>query len=211
MLKVEQFTIGAAASCSDGICGVVTEVVVDPVGRAVTHLVVEPKHRKGLGRLVPLDLVGEVSELLVQLSCTTAQFEELEHAEETQFLPGSGGLMDFPIGVTLPEPFFGLTDVIGGVPQAVTYDSLPIGEVAIQRGEHVDASDGRVGVVQGLVVDPQNQAVTHVLLQEGHVWGRKQLAIPISMVERVDNHVWLNITRQQVRDLPDVSLDQSGE
>ena len=51
------FTIGSAAACSDGPCGAVSRVVVDPVAREVTHLVVEPEHRSGLGRLVPLDLV----------------------------------------------------------------------------------------------------------------------------------------------------------
>ena len=32
-----QFTIGAEASCSDGPCGEVTHVNVDPVADAVTH------------------------------------------------------------------------------------------------------------------------------------------------------------------------------
>ena len=47
MAETTPFTIGADASCSDGACGTVTRVVVDPVARAVTHLVVEPKHRLG--------------------------------------------------------------------------------------------------------------------------------------------------------------------
>ena len=61
MSETTQFTIGVEASCSDGICGEVSRVVVDPVAKAVTHLVVEPKHRQGLGRLVPLDLVDASS------------------------------------------------------------------------------------------------------------------------------------------------------
>ena len=55
------FTIGAEVSCSDGVCGEVRRVVVDPVARAVTHLVVEPKYRRGHGRLVPLDLVDDAT------------------------------------------------------------------------------------------------------------------------------------------------------
>lgn len=51
-METTQFTIGAEASCTDGACGAVSRVVVDPVARAVTHLVVEPAHRQGLGRLV---------------------------------------------------------------------------------------------------------------------------------------------------------------
>jgi hypothetical protein len=49
------FTIGSEARCSDGDCGTVSRVIVDPVAKTVTHLVVTP--RFGYGRLVPLDLV----------------------------------------------------------------------------------------------------------------------------------------------------------
>ncbi len=47
MAKTTPFTIGAGASCTDGACGEVTRVVVDPVARAITHLVVEPEHGHG--------------------------------------------------------------------------------------------------------------------------------------------------------------------
>src|ERR1700689_2947572 len=71
------FTIGAEVSCSDGACGVVCRVVVDPVARAVTHLVVEPKHRLDLAKLVPVDLV-DASGGEVRLSCPPAEFEQLD-------------------------------------------------------------------------------------------------------------------------------------
>ena len=51
MTETTPFTIGAGVSCSDGACGKVTRVVVDPLTRTVTHLVVEPKHRLDAGRL----------------------------------------------------------------------------------------------------------------------------------------------------------------
>jgi sporulation protein YlmC with PRC-barrel domain len=209
MTETEKFTIGAIASCSDAVCGDVTQVVVDPVARVVTHIVVEPKHRKGLGRLVPVGLVEEMNDSQVRLSCTVAEFEQLAHAEETQFLPGSGGHADYTAGEALAQPFFGLTDVIGDVPQAVTYDTLPLDEVAIRRGEQVEASDGRIGVVRGLVVDPRNHGVTHVLLEEGHLWGRKQVAIPIGAVKRVDTGVRVDLTKQQVGNLPPVEVGSS--
>jgi hypothetical protein len=49
--------LGADAICIDGVCDQIKCVVFDPVAQGVTHLVVEAKHREGLGRLVPLDLV----------------------------------------------------------------------------------------------------------------------------------------------------------
>ena len=91
MAETEAVTIGAEASCTDGVAGEVTRVVVDPVARAVTHLVVEPKGRQGLGRLVPLDLIdGTGGE--IRLRCTLVEFERLDPAEETQFLPGTPGV-----------------------------------------------------------------------------------------------------------------------
>jgi sporulation protein YlmC with PRC-barrel domain len=207
MAEATQFTIGAEARCSDGVCGEVSRVVVDPVARAVTHLVVEPEHRQGLGRLVPLNLVVDASSGEIRLNCTMEEFEKLDHAEETQFLPGSGGHADYTAGQALSQPYFGLSGVIGDVPQAVTYDTLPLDEVAVRRGEQVDATDGKIGVVQGLVIDPRNHHVTHVLLQEGHLWGRKQVAIPIGAVTQVDSGIALNITKQQVEDLPAVEID----
>ena len=85
MAETTQFTIGADATCTDGVCGEVSRVVVDPIAREVTHLVVEPKHRQGLGRLVPLDLVDTATGE-VRLRCTLAEFEKLDFAEETEFL-----------------------------------------------------------------------------------------------------------------------------
>jgi len=42
-----EFTIASEVSCSDGVRGELGRVVVDPVAKALTHLVVEPKHGSG--------------------------------------------------------------------------------------------------------------------------------------------------------------------
>jgi hypothetical protein len=47
--------------------------------------------------------------------------------------------------------------------------------------------------------------MTHVLLREGHLWGRKEVAIPVSAVTGVQNGIRLNITKQQVENLPPAS------
>ena len=215
MSETTQFTIGAEASCSDGICGEVSRVVVDPVAKAVSHLVVEPKHRQGLGRLVPLDLV-DASSGEISLRCTMAEFDKLDHAEESCFLPGTGGHAGYDPEHVLSWPYYGLGDMgmetttdlgIGNASQPVTYDALPLGEVAVRRGEQVHATDGDIGRVQGLVIDPGSHRVTHVLLQEGHLWGRKEVAIPISVVTGTDNGIQLKISKQEVQDLPAVDID----
>ena len=207
MAHTTPFTIGSDASCTDGVCGKVTRVVVDPVARAVTHLVIEPKHRYDPGRLVPLDLIDAATGQ-VRLRCTLADFKKLDPAEETQFLTGTPGYPGYDPEQILSMPYYGLGMGGADVPVAVTYDTVPLDEVEVRRGEHVHATDGHIGKVQGLVIDPDSHRVTHVLLQEGHLWGRKEVAIPIGAVTGVDDGIRLNITKQQVQDLPPVDIHQ---
>jgi hypothetical protein len=206
------FTIGAEASCTDGVCGDLARVVVDPVARELTHLVIQPKDPLELARLVPLDLVDATSGQ-IRLRCTLAEFEQLDLAEETQFIPG-GTIGGYSPEQMLTLPYYGLGPGLAGfgpemVPGSVTYDTIPLGEVEVRRNEHVHATDGSIGRVQGLVIEPQGHHVTHVLLQEGHLWGKKEVAIPVRAVAKVDpdDGIHLNITKQQVGDLPPVDVD----
>lgn len=203
--KATPFTMGAHVRCSDGECGQVTRVVVDPVARAVSHLVVEPKNRIGVGRLVPLEL-ADADDDEVRLRCTLGQFEQLELAEETQFLPG-GAVAGYGPDEVLSLPYYGLGEGIGNVAPPVVVDKIPAGEVSVRRGEPVHATDGDIGRVQGLVVDRADHHVTHVLLQEGHLWGRKDVAIPIGAVTGIENGIQLNLSKQEVEDLAPVDVD----
>ena len=215
MAETTQFTIGAQAFCTDGPCGEVTRVVVDPVAQGVTHLVVEPSHREGLGRLVPLSLV-DASQEEIHLACTLAEFAALDSAEETLFVPGTAGYEAYGSQQVLSWPYYGLGagDLsyggMGAVPPSVTVtqDTVPVGEVTVRRGESVLATDGEIGKVQGLVIDRATRHVTHVLLQEGHLWGRKEVAIPISAVASTETGIQLRIAKQDVQDPPAVDIDR---
>ena len=215
MADTTQFTIGTEASGSDGAVGTLIRVIVDPTVEEVTHLVIEPEHRPDLGRLVPLDLVdfndpsGGIS-----LRCTKEQFENLDPAEDTQYIPSTDAYQGYGPGQISYMPYYGLegggmaVPGVGGggaiAPQIVATDSVPLGEVEIRRGECVQATDGDIGRVQGLVIDLGSRHVTHFLLQEGHLWGKKEVAIPIGAVASTRDGIQLTISKQQVQDLPPV-------
>jgi sporulation protein YlmC with PRC-barrel domain len=211
MAEAIPFTIGADATCTDGVCGHVSRVVVEPVAREITHLVVRPTHGHGhgLGRLVPVGLV-DASAGQVRLRCTRAEFEQLERGEERHFLPGGNPYPGYHADQVLEMAHYGLRSYLGQPGESATYDSVPRGEVAVRRGDPVFATDGDIGQVQGLVIDPASCHVTHVLLQEGHPWGRKEVAIPISAVTALEDGIRLSITKQQVQDLPPVDIDHPG-
>ena len=180
MAETTPFTIGANVSCTDGACGEVSRLIVDPVADTVTHLVVEPKHRRGHGRLVPVSL-ADTSTGQIRLRCTKAEFEKLDPAEETRQLP------EEPPTPTILGGYDPASST--GRRQYVTEDSVPLGEDEVGPGEHVHATDGYIGQVRGFVIDPASHHVTHVLLREGHLWGRKEVAIPISAVTLVDDEI----------------------
>ena len=93
-------------------------------------------------------------------------------------------------------------------PQEVTIDSVPSGVADIRRELTVCATDGEIGQVQGLVVESGGHHVTHMLLREGHLWGRKEVAIPIGAVTKIGTLlIHLSLTRHQVKDLPPVDFD----
>jgi sporulation protein YlmC with PRC-barrel domain len=187
-----EFVMGAEASCADGPGGKVIRVIIEPATETVTHLVIEPRHWPAGARLVPLDLVDATADG-IRLRCTVEEFGSLEAAEETALVDGMiGGLAIGGLGgVAAPAPA-----------SAVVRDVVPLGEEDIERGEAVHALDGEIGRVKGLRVDPGDHRVTHVLLREGHLWGRKDVVIPASAVTKVENGIWLNLTKEQVEDLP---------
>jgi len=214
MSEAVEYDIGAAVSCSDEVCGKLVRVVLDPVARTVTHLIVEPTHLQGQERLVPIALV-DASAQEIRLRCSAREFDELEYAEETHFFSEGGEDLGYGNGEVFVWPYYGLGAEIGtGLPygpRAYFASRVPAGEVEVRRGEQVHASDGDIGRVQGLVIDPSDHHVTHVLLQEGHLWGKKEVAIPIGSVDAVDAAgVHLSLRCDEVRELPPVALAGLG-
>ncbi len=204
--------LGSEAVCSDGYRGQVRAVVLDPAAGTVTHLVVEPAGRSGLARLVSLDLV-DATPGGIRLRCTEAEFAGLEAAEET--------LAEFALGYQVPVQLLppgwrgtGGPAADGGtiprIQEKETVDVIPRGEVAERLGGHVHATDGDVGQLRALRIDPASRQVTHVLVREGHLLGRKDVAIPFDAVAGFDDGIRLRITRQRVRDLPPADTDPAG-
>ena len=137
----------------------------------------------------------------IRLHCTLAEFEKLSIPPwQARFLPGTSGYSGYDPEQVLVMPYYniGMADAYCG-PMTVTYNAVPFDEVQVHRGEHLHATDGHIGPVQGLIIDPDSHHVTHVLLREGHLWGRKEVAIPIGAVTGLDDGIRLNLTNGRSR------------
>ncbi|WP_441248116.1 hypothetical protein [Kitasatospora sp. McL0602] len=221
MSTTVQYAIGADVHCEDGRYGRLERVVIDPVARRVTHLVVGGR---AADRLVPVSMVDEHPAGSgedgdggsVHLRGRIDDVQRLDSAEETEFLPGVTDQLGYAPGQAMLFPYYGLgVGRIGlmmsdGGRRMTTHERVPVGEVQIRHGDQVEATDGDIGRVQGLVIDPRDYGVTHVLLQEGHLWGRKTVAIPISETDWRYGVVRVRLSRAQLGDLPPVELDSDG-
>ncbi len=194
-----EFDIGMTASCEDGSCGVLSRVVIDPIKRSVTHLVVEPHHQHSLARLVPVDL-AEVHDGELKLRCTIAQWRALQFVQETEYVLPGGPWLEYPSDSILGLPNYEST------PPMIVRERLPPGEVEVRRGQHIHATDGVIGRVEGVVVDPADDHLTHILLQQGHLWGKKQVAIPVSALERIENDgLCVSLAKHEIAELPAIN------
>jgi hypothetical protein len=193
----ERFTIGAHVDATDGRCGHLIRLIVDPTTESLTHLAVQPGHHAERARLVPVDRVAGVKDEVIQLTCTKQQFEHLDAAEDIELL-SSAELISTQQGIGPGLP-------LGHHSKPRFSDVVPTGEVAVRRGDPVHAKDGLIGDVEGVVIDPVSHQVTHVILKEGHFWGRKEVAIPIGAANRVDNGIRVDLTKDEIERLPPVS------
>ena len=202
--------IGSEAVGSDGYRGEVLALVVDPAARTVTHLVVEPHGRAGLARLVPLELADLAGLRRCGAGSDSAALHRSGIHEPGARRGDAGGVR---AGLPGPGPVAspgwhgaGGPTADGGtilrIPEKETIDIVPPGEVEERRGDHVHATDGDVGHLRGLRIDPGSRRVTHVLVRDGHVWGHQDVDIPAEMVAGFGDGIRLSVTRQQVRDLP---------
>jgi sporulation protein YlmC with PRC-barrel domain len=116
----------------------------------------------------------------------------------------------------LASPYYE-TDEFGGPAVAydqnisLSYDRVPKGEVEIRRSSGVTSSDGdHVGHVDGFVVDGDEQ-ITHVVLEHGHLWRKRDVTIPIGAVEKVEtDSVTVSLTKDELGELPAVPVHRRG-
>jgi sporulation protein YlmC with PRC-barrel domain len=75
----------------------------------------------------------------------------------------------------------------------------------VRQGARVEATDGRVGRLDEFLVDPANEHVTHLVMREGHLWGRRDVTIPVSEIDLIEEDtIYLKLDKEQVGALPTV-------
>ena len=216
--------LGRPVNCTDGPFGKLADVVIDPTKRVVTHLVVEPDDDHDKARLVPIELASaeEGGTPAIAVRCSVEEAGRLEPVEETAYIrlgesPELEPGWEMGVETVLAEPYY-VYGYVGGpgyetAPAdydphvSVTYDRIPKGEVEVRRASEVTSADGHpLGKVDGFLVG-DDDAITHFVLERGHLWGKREVTIPINAVASVfTDAVTLTLTKAEVGELPSVRV-----
>jgi sporulation protein YlmC with PRC-barrel domain len=206
--------LDAHLQTTDGLSGTLADVVLDPVKRSVTHVVVRAGDPDPAARLVPLQLVtgGAGSGDSLSMTCTAEQFEQLESIQGYAYLPvderpAPDSEWDVGVEDVVMMPSYQGADL--GVYTAeidpnvgVTYDRVPKGEVEIRRSSVVASSDDHeLGAVEAVVVE--NGRITHVVVEKGHLWWHRAVSVPIESVATLEtNAIGLSLAKAEFGKLP---------
>lgn len=171
----------------------------------------EPPHTE---YIVPIDFVTETTADKISLRCSKAEMEMRDPFIKTAFIEekvpdinfghngryGMGSYYYMPY-VTPEKTVF----------ESMKYQQIPAGELAVRRGTHVEATDGYIGKVDEFVINPTNDLITHLVMREGHLWGKKDVIIPISAMDEkykasTKDRLFLKLNKLEVESLPTFPL-----
>lgn len=192
--------IPAQVKCSDGPVGQSVTVIVNPETLVVTHVVVEDA--KGVQHLVPIALVSITDQYSIHLGCTQAELATMDRFITTRYVPTQH--VEYGHAYALPH----LTASSVSDYREVEIEHVPPNEMAVHRGMPVEASDGHVGTVSGLLLHPDTAHVTHIIVETKRRFHEKQEAtIPLTAIERVFGQtVHLDISRRTIAALPTIPV-----
>lgn len=201
-----EIPVGVNVICGTAVCGRSKYLVINPVKDQVTHLVVAETALPHTEHLVPLDYILSSTATSTQLRCSPNELADLElfmkndylnplELEDVRFYRNSVVLL--PYGAH-------------GKPKELDNEMhFPPGEVLIRRGSQVIATDGKIGKVDELLINPLNDQISPIILREGHIWGHKDVTIPVSQIEKIANGVvHLKLDKQSVATLPGTPIQR---
>jgi uncharacterized membrane protein len=189
-------SLGAQVQCTDGYGGSVTGLIVEPLARRLTHLVVQDDTVPAVEHLVPIGRVAGTTHQHVTLDCTRETLAALKPFAEERYIRSNAS--DYmPIYAVIPSGEFEAKHI------PLVTEHIPPGELAIQNGAQVQASDGHLGEVSGCVVEDASGAISSIVVRLGDWPTRRERVVPIAEVERIGSRTLsLKLARGQVDVLP---------
>ena len=206
-------------SSDDEKIGTLHRVVMDPKTKEVTHIVVKEGFFFTEDKVVPMDLVGSVTEDRISLQGSKEHLDELPQYEETHYVRPHDTTGESEVSSDTSDPVYWYPPVdlsgagYGRYPVAFFPQSLyvqkiekniPDGTIALAQGAKVISADGeQVGSIETLITDPTQDRVTHVVISSGLLLKERRI-VPAYWLSTVsDDEVHLSVDARLLERLPE--------
>jgi sporulation protein YlmC with PRC-barrel domain len=198
--------IGATVHCEGDVCGRLAKVVVDTYTQRITDLIVAGRLPLSTDRVVPIDAVERADNDDVHLSLSTDELKAYPEYRDVEYTEPSSGVqegayqrgdvrcynMTYTYACEMPV----VPRVRHEVQAGVDADRVVIG-----RGMRVLNAHGEVARVDHVLIDPENDEITHLVLRRGLV--PRYPILPIEEVDEFgDEVVTVDLSEEQVESLP---------
>ena len=212
---MKEIPLDAIVVCVDGECGKLSHIILEKNSQKVTHFVVKTGNIIDSHKyLVSTDRIVRTTSNSVALNCTKQELAAMPPFTEMRFLnPITSryeALEDFSdealasrnsyLAWSDPSILADSTGDVFSIP--VEEELIPDGEIAVHRGASIEATDGHIGRIEEFLVDPKDRHLTHLVLEEGHLWHKKELTLPMTAIAKMDEeYIYLNIDKARVKSL----------
>lgn len=195
-----QFKQGVSVYTADGHdVGRVDRVVIDPLTKVVTDIVVQKGFLFTEDKVVPISLVASASNDRVSLRSDIDDLDKLPSFEETYYLPlteAEAGAAAYPVGYA--PPFYMYPPMGGWVGYSMNYPSyyppravdteqnIPDDTVALREGARVISADGEhVGNVEQVLTESFADRVVSFVISQGVIF-KDRKRIPMGWVSKIE-------------------------
>ena len=196
------------------VVGKIERVVMDPKSEEITHVVVERGLLFKVEHLIPVSMLGELSEKGISLLVDEKKVQSLPEFETEHFILYSGmsDVMKNSKGYATPlimYPPAGLMRTGTPYPSypPITHHvdkNIPKSTVAIKDGAEVFSQDGnKLGDVEQVFTDPKLECVTYFLISKSRLLKERKL-VPIEWLKGMtEKSITLGVDTKIIQELPD--------
>ena len=193
--------------------GTLSRVIIDPNTREVTHIVIEKGLLFTTNKLVPINTINPHNEEMITLTSSEQELEELQDFQESEYVnldateypeeqvesslwypPMNSAL--WRAGMYTPYPAMPVYTV-------KTTQNIPEGTIALEEGARVVSKDDRhIGNIEQLIVEPQDNRVTHMVVSEGFLFKERKLIPVLWIADISESEVHLSVGSGTLERLP---------
>jgi uncharacterized protein YrrD len=197
------FHMGVQVQCTNGQCGKLAGVVMNPESRCITDLIVEKGFLLKHDRILPLSVMEGATEENVYLSLNSNELDQYPEYRVIEYEEPVTGLEQQSTPVVTPYGMQqGALDPVVPMVKKKIREGIGPGQKVIERGMHVNSTSGTFGKVDHMLMNPESKEVTHLVVRRGMIFS-DHVVIPISIVEEVrEDSIFVTGADEELEQLP---------